>query len=140
MELRKYDKQKDGLTGVGAKDTCVSKNLFIDTSYSCYLSDKSTFEIVLPPFLPRDHQPMEYIIEGEIDDVVQPEDDRGGQDRGVDNEDGEEEENEAEERPGHEVAWVLLEGDQVPPVLAQRGHLLVRTDPSYILAHLALLS
>ena len=47
---------------------------------------------------------MEYIIEGEIDDVVQPEYDRGGQDRGVDNEDGEEEENEAEERPGHEVA------------------------------------
>ena len=94
----------DALTGVGAKDTCMSKNLFIDTSYSCYLSDKSTFEIVLPPFLPRDHQPMEYIIEGEIDDVVQPEDDRGGQDRGVDNEDGEEEEGETEERPGHEVA------------------------------------
>ena len=83
---------------------------------------------------------MENIIEGERDDVVQPEDGGRGQDRGVDNEDGEEEEGETEERPGHEVAWVLLEGDQVPPVLAQRGHLLVRTDPSYILAHLALLS
>ena len=47
---------------------------------------------------------MENIIEGERDNVVQPEDGGGGQDRGVDNEDGEEEEGEAEERPGHEVA------------------------------------
>ena len=72
-----------------------------------YLSDKRTERVlkkVLPPFFPRDHQPVENIIEGERDNVVQPEDGGGGQDRGVDNEDGEEEENEAEERPGHEVA------------------------------------
>ena len=71
------------------------------------VSDKRTERVlknVLPPFFPRDHQPVENIIEGERDNVVQPEDGGGGQDRGVDNEDGEEEEGETEERPGHEVA------------------------------------
>ena len=44
---------------------------------------------------------MENLIEDEVDDVVQPEDGRRGQDGGVDGVDGEEEEGEAEETPGH---------------------------------------
>ena len=44
---------------------------------------------------------MENLIEDEVDDVVQPEDGRRGQDGGVDDVDGEEEEGEAEETPGH---------------------------------------
>ena len=40
---------------------------------------------------------MENLIEGEVDDVVQPEDGRRGQDRGVDDVDGEDKEGEAEE-------------------------------------------
>ena len=44
---------------------------------------------------------MENLIEGEVDDVVQPEDCGRGQDGGVDDIDGEEEEGEAKERPGH---------------------------------------
>ena len=44
----------------------------------------------------------------EVDDVVQPKDCRRGQDGGVDDVEGEEKEGEAEERPGHEVAQLLV--------------------------------
>ena len=60
----------------------------------------------------------------------------GGQGGGVDGVDGEEEEGDAEERPGHKVARVLLEGDQVPPVLAQLGHILVWAHLPHIHSHL----
>ena len=50
---------------------------------------------------PRDDQSVENLIEGEVDDVVQPEDGRRGQDGSVDDVDGEDKEGEAEEGPGH---------------------------------------
>ena len=53
---------------------------------------------------PRDDQSVENLIKGEVDDVVQPEDGRRGQDGGVDDVDGEDKEGEAEERPGHYTA------------------------------------
>ena len=79
---------------------------------------------------------MKDLVESEIGDVVHPEDGGGGQGGGVDGVDGEEEEGDAEERPGHKVARVLLEGDQVPPVLAQLGHILVWAHLPHIHSHL----
>ena len=56
---------------------------------------------------PRDHQSVENLVESEVDNVVQPEDCGGGQDRGVDDIDGEEEEGEAGEKAGQEVVQLL---------------------------------
>ena len=56
---------------------------------------------------PRDHQSVENLVESEVDNVVQPEDCRGGQDGGVDDIDGEEEEGEAEEKACQEVVQLL---------------------------------
>ena len=56
------------------------------------------FPAVLPrkDHSPRDHHSVENLVEREEGHVVQPEDCRGGQDRGVDNKDGKQEESKAE--------------------------------------------
>ena len=56
---------------------------------------------------PGDHQSVENLVESEVDNVVQPEDCRGGQDGGVDDIDGEEEEGEAKEKACQEVLQLL---------------------------------
>ena len=62
---------------------------------------KNLSEYSFATLSPWDDQSVENLIEGEVDDVVQPEDGRWGQDGSVDDVDSEDKEGEAEERPGH---------------------------------------
>ena len=57
----------------------------------------SLSEYSFATLFPRDDQSVENLIEGEVDDVVQPEDGRRGQDGSVDDVDGEDKKGEAEE-------------------------------------------
>ena len=58
---------------------------------------KNLSEYSFATLSPWDDQSVENLIEGEVDDVVQPEDGRRGQDGSVDDVDGEDKEGEAEE-------------------------------------------
>ena len=61
---------------------------------------------------------MEDLYEGEINTVVNPEDGNGRKVRSVHAVDGEEQDDKAEEGPACDVPRVLLQSDQVSPVLS----------------------
>ena len=70
--------------------------------------------------LPWDHKAMEDLYEGEINTVVNPEDGDRWKVRCVHAVDGEEQDDKTEEGPARDVSRVLLQSDQVSPVLSWR--------------------
>ena len=71
--------------------------------------------------MPWDHETMEDLYEGEINTVVNPEDGDRWKVWSVHAVDGEEQDDKAEEWPARDVPRVLLQSDQVSPVLSWKG-------------------